>query len=274
MKKILSLVMAVLMLTTALAGCGNKTEDVAEGYVVLEETLVDEEFGIGFRDGDVLCEQVNAALKVLKANGTVAKISESWFGGDITIIEADETALDGMTDITPRTFILGLDDSFPPMGYRDDENNIVGFDINLAQAVCDLLGWTLELQPISWDAKEMELQSGNIDCIWNGMTLTEKRMETMSCSDPYLSNEQVVVVMASSGYDSLNDLSGKKVALQTDSSAEEALNSEEHAGLKESLSEVVAYGNYMQCFMDLEQGGVDAVIVDSVVADWYINTNS
>jgi len=268
--------MAVALLTLGLAGCASNKDAAAtaneEKYEILAEELATEEYGIGFRKGDALCEQVNAALQVLKANGTVEEISTEWFGEDITIIEADASALDDIEIEAGRTLIMGLDDSFPPMGYRDSTNEIIGFDIDLAQAVCDHLGWTLKLQQIDWSAKEMELESKNIDCIWNGMTLTEERMESMSCTAPYLANSQILVVMADSGITSLDDLAGKSIALQTGSSAEDALDGAE--SFKESLGSFYTYSNNLECFMDLEQGGVDAVLVDSIVADWYITTGN
>lgn len=277
-KKLLMLVLAMSMLTVLFTGCSNNNPEASGGsetdskFVVLDESLATEEYGIAFRLEDTgLRDAVDAALMYLKAEGTVATISEKWFGKDITMIVSDASALDNI-EVEQRTFILGLDDSFPPMGYRDDSNNIVGFDIDLAQAVCDVFGWTLELQPIDWSAKEMELETGNIDCIWNGMTLTEERQASMSCSSPYLSNEQVLVVLEGSGYNALGDLSGKKLALQSGSSAEEALDSA--ADFKESLAEVNTYSNNLECFMDLEQGGVDAVLVDSIVANWYIATGN
>ena len=246
--------------------------DTASGLVILDETLAAEEYGIGFRKGDVTRDVVDAALKVLKAEGKVEEISNQWFGYDLTTIEGDAAALDGLDTQEGRTFILGLDDSFPPMGYRDENNNVVGFDIDLAQAVCDKLGWTLQIQPIDWSAKEMELESGNIDCIWNGMTLTSERLEAMDCSAPYMANTQVLVVRAAEGYTSKADLAGKKLALQTGSSAEAALDSD--ADFKDSLASVVTFDTNLNCFMDLEQGSVDAVLVDSIVAGWYIQTGN
>ncbi len=271
--KLLALVLALCSMLT-LCACGGETAPAEGGadapkYNILPDVLAEEEYGIGFRKGDELCDIVNATLKVLKADGTLAEVSGKWFGEDITTIEGDANALDGFT-VEPREFILGLDDSFPPMGYRDSENNVVGFDIDLATAVCEKLGWTLKIQPIDWAAKEMELESGNIDCIWNGMTLTEERLETMSCSDPYMKNQQIIVTMGTSGINSLEDLAGKKLVLQTDSSAEEAL--EKNADFKASLGEVNTMDTNLNCFMDMEQGSSDAVLVDSIVADWYITT--
>ncbi|MDR1257548.1 MAG: transporter substrate-binding domain-containing protein, partial [Spirochaetaceae bacterium] len=112
-------------------------------------------------------------------------------------------------------FVLGLDDSFPPMGFRNENNEIVGYDVDLAKEVCSRLGWDLVLQPIDWNAKEQELATGEIDCIWNGFTITDERKEALLFSPPYLKNAQVIVVKQSSPINSLADLAGKRVGTQT-----------------------------------------------------------
>ncbi|MBE5963031.1 MAG: amino acid ABC transporter substrate-binding protein [Lachnospiraceae bacterium] len=171
------------------------------------------------------------------------------------------------------TFVLGLDDSFPPMGFRDDNNEIVGFDIDLAKAVCKKLGVTLVTQPIDWNAKEQELATKNIDCIWNGFSITDERKEQLAMTDAYLTNTIAVVVNDGSDIASLSDLSGKRAALQSGSAAEEALNAEEEKNLKDSLAEVNQFKDYITALMDLESGNSDAVLMDSVVAKYMINEN-
>lgn len=116
-------------------------------------------------------------------------------------------------------FVLGLDDSFPPLGFRDENNEIVGYDIDLAREVAKRLGVSFKAQPINWDAKEQELSTGNIDCIWNGLTITDERKAILSFTKPYLNNAQIVVVKNDSGINSLADLKGKKIGLQAGSSA-------------------------------------------------------
>ncbi len=168
-------------------------------------------------------------------------------------------------------FILGLDDGFPPMGYRDDANNIVGYDIDLAKEVCARLGVELVLQPVEWAAKELELSSGNIDCIWNGMSITPAREEAMSMTFSYLNNEIVLYAMKDSGIATLEDMAGKKIAVQSGSFAEEVLTEyDEYAGLYASVSETLGYEDYLTALMDLAAGGVDAVLIDKVVADFRI----
>jgi len=165
-------------------------------------------------------------------------------------------------------FVLGLDESFPPMGFRDDKNEIVGYDIDLAKEVASRLGVKLKLQPINWDSKDLELSTGNIDCIWNGFTIKEDRKEKVLFSDPYMNNQQVLVVMANSSYKSLADLAGKTVSLQATSSAADALNSK--ADFKASLKEVVELPDNTKCLMDLQTGNADAVVMDEIVARYFV----
>lgn len=168
--------------------------------------------------------------------------------------------------------ILGLDASFPPMGFTDvDTGDITGFDIDLAREVALRLGVELALQPIDWAAKERELNDGNIDCIWNGMTITPERLESMTISKPYLENLQVLVVRKDEGISTLKDLAGKKLGIQAGSSANDALDAA--AEFKASLGEVVPFDENVTALMDLNGKGLDAVLVDSIVANYYITVN-
>jgi polar amino acid transport system substrate-binding protein len=162
-------------------------------------------------------------------------------------------------------FVLGLDDSFPPMGFRDENNEIVGFDIDLAKEVTSRMNVELKLQPIDWNAKEQELNTGNIDCIWNGFTITEERRAMINFTDPYVDNAQVAVVRADSPVRSLADLSGKKVGIQAGSSASDAVHGNE--AFAASLKEIVEVKDNLTALMDLEIGGVDAVVLDLFVAN-------
>ena len=165
------------------------------------------------------------------------------------------------------TLVIGVDDQFPPMGYRDDDGNIVGFDIDLAQAVADKLGMELKVQQIDWSAKELELDQGNIDAIWNGLTITDERKEAMDFTDPYLQNAQVIVVKKDSDIATKADLSGKTVGVQKSSSAKDALDAD---AIESELKEVVEYEENVSALQDLGIGRTDAVVVGKVVADWYI----
>jgi polar amino acid transport system substrate-binding protein len=161
--------------------------------------------------------------------------------------------------------VLGLDDSFPPMGYRNDSNEIVGYDIDLAKEAAKRLGVQLVTQPIDWNAKEQELNTGKIDCIWNGFTITAERAKAMTFTKPYLKNAQVVVVKKGSGYTTLASLKGKKVGLQAGSSAADALDAAKD--FKASLKQVVEFKDNLTALMDLEAKGVDAVVMDLIVAN-------
>lgn len=168
--------------------------------------------------------------------------------------------------------VLGLDDSFPPMGYRDENNEIVGFDIDVAREVCARLGVTLILQPIDWNAKEQELATKQIDCIWNGFTVTEERKKSLTFSDAYVNNAQVVIVLNDSPYQTLADLKGKTVGLQAGSSAADALD--DSPEFKASLKRVVELKDNLTALMDLEAGGCDAVIMDLLVANYAIKQSA
>lgn len=166
------------------------------------------------------------------------------------------------------TFILGLDDTFAPMGFRNESNEIVGVDIDIATAVCDYLGWELVLQPIDWDSKEMELNTGTIDCIWNGMSWSEERAAAMSLSIPYMENEMVFVTRAGE-IATLDDLAGSKVAVQSGSTADESLSASEYA----SSITISRFSTNDVALMDLDTYGVDAVYMDSVSAAYAIETS-
>lgn len=168
------------------------------------------------------------------------------------------------------TLIVGFDASFPPYGYKDDDGEYVGFDLELAQEVCDRNDWKLVKQPIDWDAKDMEIDSGTIDCIWNGFTMNGREDE-YTWSDPYIDNKQVIVVATDSGINSFDDLSGKLVETQADSSALAALQGDqkELAGAFGSLTEIAEYNT---AFMDLESGACDAIAMDIGVAYYQINS--
>ena len=168
-------------------------------------------------------------------------------------------------------FVLGLDDSFPPLGYRNDFNEIVGYDIDLATEVATRLGVEFKAQPIDWSAKEMELAAGKVDCIWNGFTITEERNKALAMTKAYLNNEQVVVVRADSGFETLSDMAGKTIGLQSGSSAQEAV--EGNPEFAASLKGQVSYKENLTALNDLELGGVDGVVMDSVVAAYDISVS-
>ena len=176
----------------------------------------------------------------------------------------EETAEGGSTG---GTLIVGFDQEFPPMGFMAEDGSYVGFDLDLAQEAARRLGLEYKAQPIAWDSKDMELDSGNIDCIWNGFTITG-REDDYEWTEPYMDNAQVFVVNGDSGIETLDDLAGKVVECQADSSALAALN--EDAELTSTFAQLLTTADYNSALMDLEQGAVDAVAMDVVVARYQI----
>lgn len=171
--------------------------------------------------------------------------------------------------------IVGFDAEFPPYGYKDDNGEYVGFDLDLAQEVCNRNGWTLKKQPIDWNSKDMELNSGSIDCIWNGFTMNGRESE-YTWSTPYVDNSQVVIVKSDSGISELENLAGKVVAVQADSSALAALEgedaSEENQALRATFADLQQVGDYNSAFLNLESGAVDAICMDIGVANYEISS--
>jgi len=164
-------------------------------FKVLNDSLAAEEYGIAFKKGNTeIYNKVVAALGAMQADGTTAKISTEWFGKDIFKGNFETPAEAIVPDTTGKKLVVGLDDSFPPMGFRDQNNEIVGFDIDLAKKVGAILGYEVVLQPIDWASKELELETGNTDCVWNALTITPERQESMLITAPYLANNQVIVV--------------------------------------------------------------------------------
>lgn len=175
---------------------------------------------------------------------------------------------EGETKAEGGTLIVGFDQDFPPMGFMGDDGEYTGFDLELAQEAAKRLGLEYKPQPIAWDAKDMELESGNIDCIWNGFTMTG-REDGYTWSEPYMENSQVFVVAGDSGIKSQTDLAGKVVECQVDSSAEAALK--EVPDLTATFAQLLTTADYNTAFMDLEQGAVDAIAMDVVVAGYQIS---
>lgn len=165
------------------------------------------------------------------------------------------------------TLIVGFDQDFPPMGFVGDNGEYTGFDLDLAKEVASRLGLEYKAQPVAWDSKDMELESGNIDCIWNGFTITG-REDDYTWTTPYMANKQVFVVANDSDIKSQADLAGKVVEVQADSSAEAALK--ENQDLANTFGQLLTTPDYNTAFMDLEQGAVDAVAMDVIVAGYQI----
>ena len=248
-------------------------ESRGDKFMMLEDRLSSEEYGIGFKKGNTeLRDKVQATLLDMLADGTFDEIAEKWGLEESICLTADDEVQEE-TAADDNTFVVGFDAEFPPYGYKNDDGEYVGFDLDLAQEVCDRNGWTLKKQPIEWNSKDMELNSGSISCIWNGFTMNG-REDAYTWTTPYVDNSQVVVVRKDSGITQLTDLSGKVVAVQADSSALAALTgedaSEENKALAETFKELQQVGDYNSAFMNLESGAVNAICMDIGVANYEI----
>ena len=191
---------------------------------------------------------------------------------ETTAEKKEETTTAGTTaaetaEAAGGTLIVGFDQDFPPMGFVGDNGEYTGFDLDLAKEVASRLGLEYKAQPVAWDSKDMELESGNIDCIWNGFTITG-REDDYTWTTPYMANKQVFVVANDSDIKSQADLAGKVVEVQADSSAEAALK--ENQDLANTFGQLLTTPDYNTAFMDLEQGAVDAVAMDVIVAGYQI----
>jgi len=242
-KKMLSVILVTVIMAAIASGCSSKEEETkATESITTVET----------DNRETTTDNQPSADKETKAAE-----SESNAEGD----ESLSYILD------KGTFVLGLDTSFPPMGFLDKEQNIIGFDIDVAAEVARRLGVRLVLQPISWDAKELELSAKNIDCIWNGMSVNDDRKANLNLSDTYMENKQVVVVLADSSISLLQDLSGKTVVIQNGSTAQDAMEGNEE--LLNSIGTLTKVEDNIKAMLDLKIQSSDAVVMDEVVARYY-----
>lgn len=232
-KKILSGLLAGAMMVTLLAGCGSKADDGANTAEEAKETT--------------------EATETTEAEDTSEDAA------------AEDTAKGNRT-----TFTVGFDAEYPPYGYMDENGEYTGFDLELAQAVCDLEDWELVKTPINWDSKDMELDSGNIDCIWNGFTING-REDKYAWSDPYVNNAQVIVTSEDSGINSLSDLEGKNVGVQAASAALDLLQGDQKT-LMDTFAVLQEFPDYNNAFVELQTGSIDAIAMDIGVAKYQLKS--
>ena len=188
----------------------------------------------------------------------------------VTGCGGQQAAKDGAGSGDKGKIIVGLDDNFPPMGFKDENNEIVGFDVDLAKEASKRLGREVEFKAIDWSSKEAELKSGRVNVLWNGLDITEKRKENMLFSEPYMDNRQIIFVKK--GRTDIKDeqsLAGKAIGTQSASTAEEYLDKTEF--YKKDVKEVKKYADFVSAFMDLENGRIDAVIGDEIVGRYYMS---
>jgi ABC-type amino acid transport substrate-binding protein len=284
------LVSAVLVLSLfGLSACGGSstssngsggatpsaTSSQASKYTILSQPLKDEHYGVGFKLGDTdLRDAVEVTLVAMYKDGTVAKIAKPYAKQGI---DMDKWTLKDTTDVMPAdkggitTLTVGFDDTFAPYGYQDTKGNYVGFDLDLAREVCKRMDWQFVAKPIDWSAKDLQLNSGNINCIWNGFTI-EGRENAYTWTDPYMDNKQVIVVKSDSGITDFAGLVGKHIVTQATSAALTDL--QENTTINTGGTVIDQVPDYNTAFMDLEQGSDDAIAIDYPQAIFQISNRS
>ena len=208
----------------------------------------------------------------LAAFGTIAASAVlAGCGGTKTVTTTDAPSGDDKSAASTMKLIVGFDAAYPPYGYVGDDGSYTGFDLELAQEVGRRVGWEVQLEPIDWDAKDTLMNSGAINCIWNGFTI-EGRENDYTFSEPYMLNAQVVVVKKGSGISDLAGLAGKVVITQTDSAAYDVLAGEDatQADVAATFANLETIGDYNTAFMQLETGAVDAVACDLSIAAYQL----
>ena len=185
------------------------------------------------------------------------------------ILALGATAFAADNEAEGKTFIMGIDPEYPPFSYLGDDGEYTGFDVEVCKAVCDILGWKLEIFGVNWDEKLVQLDSLECDCVWSGMTILDSMKEAgYVISEPYYDNTQVLVVKEDSGFESSADLAGKVVAVQLGTSGEALLNGD-LADLAGTFGNVLTCDSFLKCFTELQGNAVDAVFVDLPVAASY-----
>ena len=286
MKKYFALLLALCMIFV-LCACGAAettapAEDSADtaaadvSYVMLDEPISTEQYGIGFKKGnEELRDAVLAGVYQLFKDGTMEEIAAKPDYDLVDMIcldEADAIEFD-MDSASPEmkaraTLIVGFDAEYPPYGYKDEKTGeYTGFDLEMAEAVCEIYGWELKKQPIDWDSKDMELESGSIDCIWNGFG----REENYTWSDAYIDNSIVMLTRSDTGIETLADLKGKNVVTQAGSSALTALTEGDATDLADTFASLEQTPDYNSAVLGLDSGLYDAVAIDIGVAQYYLN---
>lgn len=198
----------------------------------------------------------------------IAAVALLALGAALVGCSKNENAQPAAAPAAAAKIVVGLDDNFPPMGFRDDKNQLVGFDIDMAREAAKRLGVEVEFKPIDWSAKEAELSGKRVDALWNGLTITEERKQNIAFTAPYMENHQIIVVTANSAIKTKADLAGKVVGAQEGSSAVDAVKKDD--AVFKSFKEFKTFGDNVTALMDLSTGRLEAVVVDEVVGRYYV----
>lgn len=269
MKKIRSILALTLaaILMISLSGCGGGNSK----YSVIKR-LEDQQFCAAFRKGDTSGEAVIAALAVLQNDGTVSSLSLKWFGKDVSLLKGDPKALETLETelgqkIEKRTYIVGYDSGRLPISGDDAAGRATGFDVELAEAVCELLGWNVKFVAIDPADAVVELNAGNVDCAMGGYVYNAE--ETGIDQSPvYMNNTVVVTALKNSGINSMRGLSGKTLTVGNTGYYSDLI--EKYPALSEKPKYVVTIaGDMNECFDALDGGKADAIISDLVSLDYY-----
>ncbi len=267
MKKSICILLALVMLLGCTA-CGSRG---GRSGVSTVATLVEQDYSLAFRNGDPTRDYVDAAIKVLNAQGRVDELATKWFGSRIVRFERDAQALEKLEEEPARRdLIIGVDVNSFPMAYLSN-GEFWGFDVELAMAVADLLGWNLKIQTIEKEDVYIELSSGNIDCAWGGIALDDKEVEDGLYSEygPYMHNDIVIAVRGGSFIYNKLMLTGKSLAMCSTAEAMDALNSDPGLAKRMGQTTRLASGT-TECFSYLFTGKCDAVLADTA-AIYYFN---
>jgi len=253
-------------LCLSFCACGN----VSTYGVTTIVTLVSQDYYLGFRNDDPVYFYVTAALETLAAEGFIDQLTAKWFGQNIVTIDKDADALSRLTPPEPRVFIIGLDINSFPMAYISN-GQYWGFDVELANKVCERLGWTLQMQSIEKENAYVELSSGNIDCAWGGIALLQEDIDAkkLTAYGPYIHNDIVIAARAGSNIRNKLMLSGKNMCMSSTTEAMEALNVD--PSIPKRLGQITRLaGGTAECFENLYAGKCDIVLTDST-ALYYFN---
>lgn len=270
MKKIVAFILAALMIMSCamLASCKKATYD---DLMIVDLGLENEYFGIAFRTGSDLTRKVEDITAELIEEGFLKQLSTTYQVGAVDTYTPAADPCEGSEDFAKikakGKMVIGITD-YKPMDYLDDNGNWIGFDADYAKKVCEKLGVTAEFKEIDWDYKLVALEAGDIDCIWNGMTITEAIENAADCTAPYMYNSQVAVIKKDNAdkYKALADLAGAKIAAEGGSAGETVIK--ENDTLKSGLKSVTAQTDAL---LEVLSGASDAAIVDLTLAKALIN---
>ncbi|MBE7034577.1 MAG: transporter substrate-binding domain-containing protein [Ruminococcaceae bacterium] len=265
MKKILSMALISIMLVLALAGCAAKTTPAGtDADLAIACELTSEEYGIGFRKGSDLTAVVNGYMAELKEAGVLDELAAKYelTLSDLAPAEEEEATLADVDYVKANgKLVIGITD-YEPMNFKDAEDNWTGFDTEFALAVCEKLGVTAEFVEIDWDNKFVALESKAIDCIWNGMTISEDVLKNTSCSAAYVKNAQVVVMAADKAADYADAASMAELSFAVESGSAGAAAAEENA-----FANVTEVGTQTDALLEVTSGSCDACIIDLTMAN-------